>query len=112
MKRLLPRICLLATVVGASLSAQRTPIPQQLVFTPYHASGIYDVGETVGWTVLSGQQFEPNVGAASARTTIVNLKLGTRITKGPHSVYGGWGFALTDDRWYEDIVRLEYRRVF
>jgi cephalosporin-C deacetylase-like acetyl esterase len=51
MKRLLPRICLLATVVGASLSAQRTPIPQQLVFTPYHASGIYDVGETVGWTV-------------------------------------------------------------
>src|SRR5678815_165614 len=51
MKRSLPRICLLATVVGASLSAQRTPIPQQLVFTPYHASGIYDVGETVGWTV-------------------------------------------------------------
>ncbi len=34
--------------------AQRTPIPEQLRFTPYHASGIYDVGETVGWTVTPG----------------------------------------------------------
>ena len=34
--------------------AQRAPIPQQLVFTPDHASGIYDVGETVGWTVMPG----------------------------------------------------------
>ena len=45
---------LLAALVlfGASMSAQRgVPIPDQLVFTPYHASGIYDVGETVGWTV-------------------------------------------------------------
>ena len=32
----------------------RAPIPQQLTFTPYHASGIYDVGETVGWTVTPG----------------------------------------------------------
>src|SRR4051812_41145555 len=29
-------------------------IPEQLVFTPYHASGIYDEGETVGWTVTPG----------------------------------------------------------
>ena len=35
-------------------AAQRAPIPQQLTFTPYHASGIYDVGETVGWTVTPG----------------------------------------------------------
>src|SRR5512135_1705051 len=34
--------------------AQRAPIPQQLVFTPYHSSGIYDLGETVGWTVKPG----------------------------------------------------------
>ena len=34
--------------------AQRAPIEQQLSFTPYHASGIYDVGETVGWTVTPG----------------------------------------------------------
>ena len=30
------------------------PIEQQLTFTPYRASGIYDVGETVGWTVAPG----------------------------------------------------------
>ncbi|HEV2447413.1 MAG TPA: hypothetical protein VGS58_15890, partial [Candidatus Sulfopaludibacter sp.] len=34
--------------------AQRGPIPQQLLFAPYHATGIYDVGETVGWTVTPG----------------------------------------------------------
>ena len=34
--------------------AQRAPIDQQLTFAPYHASGIYDVGETVGWTVTPG----------------------------------------------------------
>ncbi len=26
----------------------------QLTFTPYHANGIYDVGDTVGWTVTPG----------------------------------------------------------
>jgi cephalosporin-C deacetylase len=36
-------------------SAQRgAPIPQQLTFAPYHASGIYDVGDTVGWVVTPG----------------------------------------------------------
>ena len=34
--------------------APRPVIAQQLTFTPYHASGIYDVGETVGWTVTPG----------------------------------------------------------
>jgi cephalosporin-C deacetylase len=33
---------------------QRAPIQQQLTFTPYHSSGIYNVGETVGWTVTPG----------------------------------------------------------
>jgi cephalosporin-C deacetylase-like acetyl esterase len=33
---------------------RRAPIEQQLTFTPYHASGIYDVGDTVGWTVTPG----------------------------------------------------------
>jgi cephalosporin-C deacetylase len=50
----LSRVVLLLTLSGAALSAQRAPIPQQLTFTPYHASGIYDVGETVGWTVTPG----------------------------------------------------------
>ena len=35
-------------------AAQRPKLAQQLTFTPYHSSGIYDVGETVGWTVTPG----------------------------------------------------------
>ena len=54
MIRLLSRVFLLAALLGSSLSAQRAPIPQQLVFTPYHANGIYAVGDTVGWTVTPG----------------------------------------------------------
>ncbi len=47
---------LLALPLAASLAfAQRPPIPQQLSFAPYHTTGIYDVGETVGWTVTPGQ---------------------------------------------------------
>ena len=46
---------LIAALAGASPSAQRgAPAPQHLVFTPYHASGVYDEGETVGWTVTPG----------------------------------------------------------
>src|SRR4051794_18541705 len=46
------RLLALFVLYAASASAQRGgPIPEQLAFAPYHASGIYDVGETVGWTV-------------------------------------------------------------
>ena len=45
------RMLLLFVLAGASLSAQRAPIAQQLVFTPYHTDGIYKIGDTVGWTV-------------------------------------------------------------
>jgi cephalosporin-C deacetylase len=48
--RVLPALLILAS----SAYAQRTPIAQQLSFTPYHASGMYEVGETVGWTVQPG----------------------------------------------------------
>src|SRR3954466_15672224 len=49
------RCSLFFVLVGSLASAQpRPPIPQQLTFTPNHASGIYDVGETVGWTVTPG----------------------------------------------------------
>jgi cephalosporin-C deacetylase len=54
MCRSLSRIFILLALCGTLMSAQRAPIPQQLTFTPYHASGIYDVGETVGWTVTPG----------------------------------------------------------
>ncbi len=39
---------------GAFGFAQPAAVPQQLTFTPYHANGIYDVGEVVGWTVTPG----------------------------------------------------------
>lgn len=52
MKRLLLSFALGCTLFVGMARAQRGPqISQQLAFTPYHASGIYDVGETVGWTV-------------------------------------------------------------
>src|SRR5947209_10440783 len=37
-----------------SIYGQQAPPPQQLVFQPYHASGMYELGETVGWLVLPG----------------------------------------------------------
>jgi hypothetical protein len=49
-----PRLVFAVLLTAALAFAQRGPIPQQLVFTPYHASGIYDIGETVGWTVMPG----------------------------------------------------------
>ncbi len=44
----------LVLLAGACAFAQRPPIQQQLTFTPYHADGIYKLGETVGWTVTPG----------------------------------------------------------
>ncbi len=46
----------LVSLFAASLAfAQRGgPIPQQLTFAPYHPTGLYNVGETVGWTVTPG----------------------------------------------------------
>lgn len=51
MTRSLVRIGLLAALAVTSASAQRQSIAQHLVFTPYQSDGIYEVGETVGWTV-------------------------------------------------------------
>lgn len=39
---------------ATSALAQRAPIQRQLTFTPYRSGGIYEVGETVGWTVTPG----------------------------------------------------------
>lgn len=49
--RALVALALLSTTVVAQRGA---PIAQQLAFAAYDASGIYDVGETVGWTVTAG----------------------------------------------------------
>lgn len=79
--------------------------------------------EGVGWSVLGGQEFIPgfigntytpalNVVRSAAGDTIFNIKLGVRFTKGANSLYAGWGHALTQEIWYRNIFRLEYRRFF
>ena len=45
------RLLIAFTATAVLAVALRAPIPQQLTFAPYHATGIYDIGETVGWTV-------------------------------------------------------------
>jgi cephalosporin-C deacetylase len=55
MTRTCTRVALAVLLTAAISSAQRgAPVPQQLVFTPYRATGIYDIGDTVGWTVAPG----------------------------------------------------------
>ena len=76
--------------------------------------------ELVGWSVLEGQVFEFDGRTINSGTpidadgdTIVNLKIGTRIARcGGGSLYAGWGTALTGDQWYQDIFRLELRKMF
>jgi cephalosporin-C deacetylase-like acetyl esterase len=52
---MIPRLFLAVLLISTEFaSAQRAPIPQQLTFTPDHSSGIYKIGETVGWTVTPG----------------------------------------------------------
>ena len=68
------------------------------------------VVELVGWRVLSGFQTPPS---DASDTNIVNLKIGGRLTfDGSNSVYVGYGKALTDAMWYDDIWRFEYRFSF
>jgi len=57
MKKWSARLIVGMLVAGATASAQRgTPIPQHLSFTPFHADGLYNVGDTVGWTVTPAAQ--------------------------------------------------------
>lgn len=85
---------------------------------PYYSSGrrLTAVTEFVGWEVLNGLERVPGdvltIDPVSAKASIVNLKLGLRATAGCHSLYTGWGHAITSDAWYDDLFRLEYRRMF
>ena len=55
MTRMIPRLLLTMLLLSTEFaSAQSAPIPQQLTFTPYHSTGIYKLGETVGWIVTPG----------------------------------------------------------
>lgn len=71
------------------------------------------VVELVGWRIING--FETNCSedltcTYEAADNIVNLKIGARTTiSGRSSFYFGFGFGLTDAKWYDDILRFEYR---
>jgi len=74
------------------------------------------VVELVGWHIING--FETNCApdltcTFDAADNVVNLKVGARATvNGRSSFYVGYGFGLTDAKWYDDIVRVEYRLGF
>jgi hypothetical protein len=73
--------------------------------------------ELVGWHLASGFQTIEGPGGTVTTpradgTDIVNLKIGARITVDRGSFYVGYGHALTDATWYDDIVRFEYRFSF
>ena len=70
----------------------------------------------MGWYITDGLALDgrnPGAGAFSvAGDTIVNLKTGLRYTAGRQSIASSYGFAVTGDQWYSDILRLEYRYMF
>lgn len=69
------------------------------------------VVELVGWRVLGG--FQTGDVADASGIDIVNLKVGARMVFADRSsIYVGYGHALTDAMWYDDIVRIEYRYSF
>jgi hypothetical protein len=76
---------------------------------------IWPVVEFVGWTVLSGKEAQPGPDGATvvrsaAGDTIVNAKFGLRTrVRNFGDFYTGYGRALTDQRWYANTFRLEFR---
>jgi hypothetical protein len=79
---------------------------------------IEPVTELVGWTVLGGKEtvVSPSGAVAiedAAGDSILNVKLGARLIFSDRAdVYAGYGRALTGDRWYEDVYRVELRLRF
>ena len=75
------------------------------------------VVELVGWHVFGGYQtatFNPPASSGDASgINVVNLKVGARTSMANGgSFYVGYGFALTNNVWYDKILRLEYRTKF
>ena len=84
-------------------------------FTVYDAgrTRVAPVVELVGWHVMGGNLTPTDLTNFDASgTNILNLKIGVRLGVGNGSFYAGYGKALTDAVWYNDIVRFEYRHSF
>jgi hypothetical protein len=74
---------------------------------------IAPVVELIGWRVLDGFQTVDGTPEPAEDINIVNLKLGARLSlRERSSFYVGYGKALTDRVWYDDIFRIEYRLGF
>jgi hypothetical protein len=68
------------------------------------------VVELIGWHVLGG--FSAPIFFEEG-TKIYNLKIGARVTMNNQaSIYVGYGQALTDATWYQNILRFEFRQAF
>jgi hypothetical protein len=78
------------------------------------------VVELVAWRIFGGKWTNPDLNGmgpgwdTADGSNIVNLKVGARTTIGNNSsFYVGYGHALTSANvWYEQILRVEYRRTF
>lgn len=75
--------------------------------------------ELVGWSVLGGNASIDNGSGGldlvegDEGANIVNIKFGARVYWNDRgSFYIGYGKALTDAKWYDDILRFEYRHGF
>ncbi|MDQ3331548.1 MAG: transporter [Planctomycetota bacterium] len=81
---------------------------------------VQSVNEFVGWTAIDSLKGDPTVATLAqdaSGDTVVNVKIGARFYRmcrgrEQSSLYAGWGHALTDEMWYEDLFRLEYRVLF
>ncbi len=79
---------------------------------------VVPVAELVGWTVLGGKQGVPHPsGLVSVEDatgdTVLDAKLGAHLKVGSSfDIYAGYGRPLTGNRWYENIVRVEFRLFF
>lgn len=89
-------------------------------FTMRSGWRVTPVVELVGWNVLGGLEtavtsgatppFEGSEVSDPAEGSILNAKFGLRFwTRGRNSFSISYGTAVTDQVWYDDIVRLEYR---
>jgi hypothetical protein len=74
---------------------------------------IWPIVELIGWHVFGGQEQDSGVLRSAEGVNVVNIKVGARAYIDTRSsIYIGWGRALTDARWYQHIVRFEYRYSF
>jgi len=78
------------------------------------------VVELVIWRIFGGKWTNPDLNGSGPGidtadgSNIANLKFGARTTIGSNnSIYVGYGRKLTSDNyWYEQILRVEYRHTF